>query len=245
MPRVRIVLVEPERPANIGAVARVVRNAGLEGLDLVAPGDWRTVDCWRTAWGAQDVLEQARVYATLDEALAEVELPIGLSGRRDAGIAPLDIREAAERIASLPPEARAALVLGSESSGLDREGLARVAIRARIPSHPDQPSLNLSHAAAVAACEVHRALQRGVAPSGPQLAPHGEVERVLELLHPGLLRVGALPAHSEESHLREWRSMLHRAGLTPRHLKLVEHLARRLMIYSGREEPGEPRGGAQ
>jgi TrmH family RNA methyltransferase len=232
MPRVRIVLVEPERPANVGAVARVVRNTGLEGLDLVSPGDWRTVECWRTAWGAHDVLEQARVYATLSEALAEVELAVGLSGRSDAGIAPLDVRDAAERVAGLPPVARAALVLGSESRGLDRDGLAAVGIRARIPTHPDQPSLNLSHAAAVAACEVHRALRSGTA-SGPRVAAHGEVERVLELLRPGLLGVGALPARSEESHFREWRSMLHRAALTPRHLKLIEHLARRLALRIG------------
>jgi len=52
MARVRIVLVRPESAANIGACARVSRNSGAEGLDLVAaPGDWRTVECWRTAWG--------------------------------------------------------------------------------------------------------------------------------------------------------------------------------------------------
>ena len=52
--RVRIVLVRPETPANIGAVARSIGNTDLDGLDLVAPGDWRTLECWRTAWGAHD-----------------------------------------------------------------------------------------------------------------------------------------------------------------------------------------------
>jgi len=232
MPRVRVVLVAPERPANVGAVARVVRNAGLEGIDLVEPGDWRTVECWRTAWGAHEVLEQARVHPTLDAALAGVDLAVGLSGRRDAGIAPVDVREAAAQVAALPGEARAALVLGSESAGLDREALARVGVRARIPTDPAQPSLNLSHAAAVAACEVYRAL-RGATPPGPRLASHDEVERVLGLLRPGLRSVGALPAHAEDRHFREWRALLHRATLTPRHLKLVEHLAHRLALVAG------------
>ncbi len=71
MARVRVVLVRPELPANVGACARVVRNAGLAGLDLVAPGDWRTVDCWRTAWGAQDVLEEARSFDDLAGALSD------------------------------------------------------------------------------------------------------------------------------------------------------------------------------
>ena len=242
MPRVRVVLVAPERPANVGAVARIVRNTGLDGVDLVAPGDWRTVECWRTAWGAHEVLEQVRVYESVGEALAEVELAVGLSGRRDAGIAPLDVREAAARVAALAPGALAALVLGSESAGLDREALARVAIRARIPTDPAQPSLNLSHAAAVAACEVHRAL-RGATPAGPRLARHDEVERVLRLLRPGLRSVGALPAHAEAGHFREWRAMLHRAALTPRHLKLIEHLAHRLALTAGTPDGRDAPGG--
>jgi tRNA C32,U32 (ribose-2'-O)-methylase TrmJ len=50
MPIVRIVLARPENPANVGAAARAIANAGLAGLDLVAPCDWRTVESWRTAW---------------------------------------------------------------------------------------------------------------------------------------------------------------------------------------------------
>ena len=70
MARVEVVLVRPESPANVGAAARAVRNAGLHGLVIVEPGDWRTVECWRTAWGAHDVLEQARVAPDLASAVA-------------------------------------------------------------------------------------------------------------------------------------------------------------------------------
>jgi tRNA/rRNA methyltransferase len=226
--QVRIVLVRPENPVNVGAVARIVRNTGLSGMDLVAPGDWRTVECWRTAWRAQDVLEQARVFASLGEALAETALAVGLSGRRDAGIAPLDVREAAEQVVSLDPEARAALVLGAETSGLSRDELALCALRARIPTHPDQPSLNLSHAAMVVAYEVYRAGVGVAAPPGPRLATHGEKEQLLELLEPGLRAVGAVPPRNAEAHLRDWTALVHRAPLTPREVKLLAHLARKL-----------------
>jgi len=67
------VLVRPEVPANVGAAARTIRNTGLEGLSLVAPGDWRTVECWRTAWGAHDVLEQAHVFDDLGAAPRQLE----------------------------------------------------------------------------------------------------------------------------------------------------------------------------
>jgi tRNA/rRNA methyltransferase len=230
MAQVRIVLVRPENPVNVGAVARIVRNAGLSGIDLVSPGDWRTVECWRTAWGAQDVLEQARVFGSLSEALAETALAVGLSGRRDAGIAPLDVRDAAERVVALDPEARAALVLGAETSGLTRDELALCGLRARIATHPDQPSLNLSHAAMVVAYEVYRA--GPAAPPGPRLATHAEKEQLLELLEAGLRAVGAVPPRNAEAHLRDWTALIHRAPLTPREVKLLAHLARKLASRS-------------
>ena len=82
MPQVRVVLVRPEAPVNVGAAARIVRNAGLAGLDLVGPGDWRTVECWRTAWGAHDVLEQARVFPDLASAVSAAGYVLGFTGRR-------------------------------------------------------------------------------------------------------------------------------------------------------------------
>jgi tRNA (cytidine32/uridine32-2'-O)-methyltransferase len=80
--RVRVVLVRPETPANVGACARVVRNTGAAGLDLVAPCDFRTVECWRTAWGAHEVLEQARVFDRLGSAL---EGALRRAGSRSSG----------------------------------------------------------------------------------------------------------------------------------------------------------------
>jgi TrmH family RNA methyltransferase len=204
MARVRVVLVRPESAANVGASARVIRNAGGEGLDLVTPGDWRTVECWRTAWGAQDVLESAGVYPDLASALDGTALAVGLAGRRRAGLAPVDIRDAAAEISSLGRDEKVALVFGPETSGLSNEELARCGRRARIPSHPDQPSFNLSHAVAIAVYEV----QRGLTPKT------------------------ALPRVNSDGHFRDWQALVHRADVTPRELKLLEHMARK-MAHAG------------
>ena len=226
MPRARVVLVRPETGANIGAVARVVRNTGLSGIDLVAPGDWRTVECWRTAWGAHDVLEEARVFPDLAAALAEATYVAALSGRRDAGVACLDVREMAAAAASLGDEDRLALVFGPETSGLTLDELALCGRRVRIPSHPDQPSLNLSHAVMVVAYEVFRAQRRPVA--GSRRATHEEKESMLGLLREGLRAVGALPATRTEGYFREWRALFERADLTPKEVRLLEHMARKM-----------------
>ncbi len=226
MPRVRVVLVRPETPANVGAAARAMRNTGLGPLSLVAPGDWRTVDCWRTAWGAHEILEEASVFPDLAAALAGAGYVAGLSGRRRDGAPSLDVRDMAAELAGLDDAAEAALVFGPEDVGLGHDELALCGRRVRIPSHPEQPSLNLSHAVMVAGYEVFRAARRE--PPGPRLATHDEKESMLLLLRSGLRATGTLPEANEDGYFREWRALFQRAALTPREVNLLEHMARKM-----------------
>lgn len=229
MARVRVVLVRPETSANVGACARLVRNTAAAGLDLVAPGDFRTVECWRTAWGAHDVLEAVRVHDELAPALAGASLAIAFTGRRRRadGPAPVDVREAAALVAGLEEGAQAALVFGPETSGLTNDELTLCGRAATIPADPQQPSYNLSHAVAIAAYEVLRAGRRG-ARSSRALATHDQKEALLERLESGLRAISALPAVNTASYLRDWRSLVQRLDLTPDELRLFEHLARKL-----------------
>jgi TrmH family RNA methyltransferase len=227
LPRARVVLVRPELPANVGAVARVIRNTGLAGLDLVSPGDWRTLECWRSAWEAQDVLEQARVTDSLAAALEDASLSVAFSGRSDRGVAPRDVRELAEELGALGEAERVALVFGPESSGLTGSEIACCGRRARIPAHPAQPSFNLSHAVMVAGYELLRATRPGATP-GPRRASHAEKEALLALLREGLLAVKALPEVNTDGYFQEWRAFFQRADMSVRELRLLEHLARRL-----------------
>ena len=232
---VLVVLVRPESPANVGAVARAVRNTGLAGLRLVAPGDWRTTSCWRMAWGSQDVLERAAVYDDLRSAVADAHTALAFSGKREKGAAWLDVREAAAAVAGRGEET-ACLVFGPESSGLTREELACCGQRVFIPAHPDQPSLNLSHAVMVAAYEVFRASAR---PGGaPRRATLEEKAVMLERLREGMVAIGAVPEIDGEGFVREWEALFARVDLTPREVRLLEHLGRKMAKPRGshREE---------
>jgi TrmH family RNA methyltransferase len=226
--RVRIVLVRPETSANVGACARVVRNSGASGLDLVAPADWRTVDCWRTAWGAHDVLEQARVFEDLGGALAGAAVTVAFTGRRHPGAPTSDVRDAAAAIGALGREEIAALVFGPETTGLTNGEIAACGRSATIPAHPAQPSYNLSHAVAIAAYEVLRASRRGGRDPGPW-ATHDQKEAVLANLREGLLAIGALPRVNTEGYFADWRGLVQRADLTGKDLKLIEHMARKMV----------------
>jgi TrmH family RNA methyltransferase len=230
--RLRVVLVRPETSANVGACARVVRNAGAAGLDLVAPGDWRTVDCWRTAWGAQDVLEEARVFDDLGAALAGAAMAVALTGRRRPGPPVADVREAAAAIAELGRDETAALVFGPETAGLTNGEIAACGRTATIPADPAQPSFNLSHAVAIAAYEFFRASRRGGARAGAW-ATHDQKERVLALLREGLLGIEALPRANTDGYFSGWRALVQRSDLTAQELKLLEHAARK-MAQAGR-----------
>lgn len=225
---VRVVLVRAEHPGNVGAAARVVRNMGLTGLDLVAPGDWRTLECWRSAWGAHDVLEQARVFEALPAALDGAGLTVAFSGRRGDGVPARDVREVAREAAALPDEECASFVFGPEASGLTLAEMAACGQRAFIPSDPVQPSLNLSHAVMVAAYEVFRARHAAAAETGPRRATWDEKAGVLALLRTGLPAVGALPPDRPEQAFEEWIRLVQRLDLTRPELHLLEHLARRL-----------------
>jgi TrmH family RNA methyltransferase len=233
---VRIVLVRPENSANIGATARAIANMGLAGLDLVSPGDWRTVEAWRMAWRAEDTLEQARVFGSLDEALTGAVYTAGLTGRSGGRVEPATVGAMAEEIASLAPEAPVSLVFGPESKGLTERDLLRCQRRVRIPSHPAQPSLNLAQAVMVAAYEIfvkgseprdatpERAGRAGRA----ERAEQGEIERALGSLRDAMLEIGFLPVENPEARFVEWRELFGRAGVSAREVKLILALARRI-----------------
>jgi TrmH family RNA methyltransferase len=224
---VRIVLVRPEGPANIGAVARVIRNTGLDQLVLVEPADWRTVECWRAAWGAHEILEEAAVEPTVESALRDATYVAAFSGHRKGPSPPLDVRQTAAEIGALGDDDTAALVFGPETAGLTHRELAACGRRVLIPSHPAQPSLNLSHAVMVAAYEVLRARARPA--PGPRRATHGEKEAMLGLLRHGLLKIRALPEKNTDSFYPDWEALFTRADLTPKEVRLLEHLARKMM----------------
>jgi len=226
--RLRIVLVRPETSANVGACARVVRNTGAAGLDLVAPGDWRTVDCWRTAWGAHAVLEEAREFEDLEAALAGASMTVALTGRRPTGPPAQDVRDVAAAVAELGRDETASLVFGPETNGLTNDEIARCGRAATIPSHAAQPSLNLSHAVAIAAYEVFRASRRRTG-EPPSRATHGQKEELLGLLREGLLAIEALPRSGADGYFADWRALVQRADLTPKELKLLEHMARKMV----------------
>lgn len=164
--RVRVVLLRPEHPGNVGAVARAMANMGLSDLCLVAPHDFPSPVTHAMAAGADHVLSNIQVVATLDEALAPCSWVVGATAR--ARVHQVEQRAPEEAMAELldPQHARVALLFGPEGSGLDNEALERCQRVTRIPVDPGFSSLNLAAAVTVLCYELRR-----------QAAARGEVPR--------------------------------------------------------------------
>jgi TrmH family RNA methyltransferase len=203
MIRPSVVLVRPENGANIGSVARAMKNTGLSDLRLVDPSDWRTIETWRTAWGSQEILENARVVKTLDQALEGSTMALALSGRDDK-VTVLDVREGVRQLGTAPAGASTCLVFGPEQSGLTFEEMALCGRRASIPSHPAQPSFNLSHAVAITAYECFR---MEPAPRPGHLLSFDDRQKLAVEMEIGLRAIGAI-REEKERYSRLFRGFL-------------------------------------
>lgn len=192
--RIRIVLSHPSHPGNIGAAARAMKTMGLSQLVLVAPRRFPDDEATARASGAADVLAQARVCATLEEALAGTLLVAGMTARRRDLAAPFHwAREGAAKLIAGMHTAQGqgdydvALLFGNETAGLSNDELAHCHLGIMIPANPDYSSLNLGAAVQLMSYELRLAAAApGEPPCGESLpASHDEVEG----LHAHLERV--------------------------------------------------------
>ena len=152
---VRIVLVDPSHPGNIGSVARAMKNMGLDDLVLVRPRAFPDEQATALAAGADDVLAAARVVETLPQALADCGFVAATTSRpRSHHWEFVTPRDLASRIVQLPDGERAALIFGSERFGLANEDLQYCNVLVRIPANPAYCSLNLAMAVQLLAYEL-------------------------------------------------------------------------------------------
>ena len=161
-PDIRIVLVAPSHPGNIGAAARAMKNMALSSLWLVRPKEFPHPEATARASGAGDVLAAARVVESLDAALAGCGYIAATTAReREQHFRVADPREVAPRILAAARRSPCAIVFGAERSGLSNEELEAAHVLLRIPASEAYPALNLAMAVQLVAYELYRA--RGVA----------------------------------------------------------------------------------
>ena len=153
---VKIVLVNTTHPGNIGGAARAMKTMGLVQLVLVDPKYFPNAECTARAAGADDILARARVFPSLEEAVAECELVFATSARARSIAWPEVTPEAAaaQIIAQAETNSSTAVVFGRESTGLSNEQLEICHAMIRIPTNVDFSSLNIASAVQIICYEM-------------------------------------------------------------------------------------------
>jgi tRNA (cytidine32/uridine32-2'-O)-methyltransferase len=224
---IRVVLVEPSLPENIGSTARAMKTMGLSSLYLVNPKLFPDSRADALAAGATDVLASAIVVDSLPEALNGCVFAAGCSARaRDIALPILDPPTVAQKLlhqASRP----VALVFGAERTGLSNEDLSRCHVAVYIPTEPDYGSLNLSQAVQVlayalrmAALHAHQHVGEHQ-PERESLATVDQLERMFEHFEVALGDIDFLKGRPSSQLMQRIRRMLHRAELDEREVFIL------------------------
>ncbi|AMO56933.1 tRNA (cytidine/uridine-2'-O-)-methyltransferase [Endozoicomonas montiporae] len=160
---IRIILINTFHPGNIGSAARAMKTMGLSDLCLVTPQRYPDAEADAMAAGAMDVLENARVFASLDDAIADCSLVIGTSARsrNSASNRPmLEAEACAEALLKESMNQPVALVFGQETMGLTNEELEKCHFHTCIDANPDYPVLNVASAIQILCYELRKASVR-------------------------------------------------------------------------------------
>lgn len=221
---IRFVLVNTSHPGNIGGVARALKNMGINQMALVDPLKYPDSNATARASGADDVLANAIVVETLDEALAGCDLVFGASARlRKLNWPQVNPREMAEHIITQPVNTKIAIVLGREHSGLTNDELERCHYLVHIPSNPEYSSLNIAAAAQVLAYEIYlrylllkeqplKIAEKGdTSIDDEPFATADDMERFYEHLSETLMDIGFLQKEHPRKMMRRLRRLFNRA----------------------------------
>ena len=207
-----VILVGPKYQGNIGLIARLMKNFGLSDLRLVDAPELRP-QAWKRAMHAQDLLEAARSFKTLDEALEDIDFIVGTSGissRHDRKhlrnfLRPRDFAKRIRRISG-----RVGLLFGRENYGLSVEELTRCDLLVHIPTSREYPILNISHAVAIVLYELFQPQSRVHVPEKAS----GFEKEVVNRKFAELLELVDYPAHKRANTQIMFRRILGRAVLS-------------------------------
>lgn len=226
-----IVLVRPQLGQNIGKAARAMLNFGLTEMRLVAPRDgWPNPDAGPAASGADVVLEQAKVFNSVTEAVADCSLVYASTVRRRDLVMPVaGPEQMAHEIRATA--ARSAILFGPERSGLESEDVALATRIVTVPINPDFGSLNLAQAVILLAYE----WSRGAELTQPTLkveeptAPMADLEGLIGQLDKELGRVGYyFPPERTQVTKTTIRTILTKAAWSSREIQALRGIIRAL-----------------
>lgn len=229
-----IVLVEPQIPENIGAVARAMFNMGIRNLSLVRPKNCELDRILKTATGPSiDLIEEMEVFDRLPPAIGPYAYVVGTTARigtlRPAQTSP---RQLASDLIPIAQRNRVAILFGPEDRGLSNDHLRYCHTIANVPT-AGFSSLNLAQAVMLFCYEVFLASREPGVKAEPRLANKFELEGMYDHLRTVLERIGFLDPQNPEHWMTNIRRFLSRIPLRAREVRVIRGVCRQMDWYAG------------
>lgn len=217
-----VVLVEPQSPGNVGMVCRAMKNMGLTNLRIVKGCSLTDPEALKFAVSAKDLLHDAKIFESLQEALADTHVSIATTRRhgkyRQEILTPLAV---VEKLAQYTERVKVAIVFGREDSGLTTDELSLCRWHATIPTVGEYGSLNLSQAVLIFCYELSKFSPSQNEKIDRQPAQGAEMEELFGQMEQTLLRIGFLNPQNPEHVMRSLRRIFYRGELDTREVAIL------------------------
>ena len=230
---IRIILIDPQIPENIGSVARAMNNMGLDKLTLVNPKNCDLSRILKTATGPSiDLVEKMEVFDNLMEAIGACNYIVGTTARtgthRPAITNP---RRLAFDLIEITQNNQAAIIFGPEDKGLSNEHLKYCDTIVTIPT-ASFSSLNLAQAVMLICYEIFLAGRDDNPKSIPRLANRFELEGMYDHLKDVLMKIGFIHPQNPEHWMLNIRRFLSRLTLRAREVRVIRGICRQIDWYT-------------
>lgn len=226
-----IILVQTQMAVNIGMCARAMLNCGLDELRLVAPRDgWPNAGAIAPSTDAKHIVESAKVYSTVAEAVADCHQVYAATARiRHLNTPAVTAAEAAAEMhlatAASAGENRPAILFGPEASGLDNDAMSYADRLLHYPMNPEYTSLNLAQAVLLFSWEwwSTRTAATTTYEQDWDAAPRDELDHCLQRLEGELEKSGFFPNPAKQPNtMRKVRALFSRSNLSSKEVKSLQ-----------------------
>lgn len=228
----RVVLVSPRNPLNIGAAARAMSNFGVTDMRLVNPYDLAYREA-RSAVRSAYILNEAQTYSSLEPAIAGCTLVIGTTavGHRDLHIPLYRLETGVRLIKEHVSSGKVAILFGSEKFGLSNDDISRCHWLMRIPTRTEHASMNLGQAVSICLYELRRDETAAAQPAHPnsELASAESLERLTSVLSELLAESGYLQERTSESTEFKLRRLIRRLQISPHDSEVLLGMLRQVL----------------
>ncbi len=226
------VLVEPESPGNVGAVARALKTMGFEKLVLVNPCTLDSDELKMMAHRSADIVQKATIVSNFEQAIRHMRLTVATTMRKRHFKFPFfSPEQIAERLLTTALQHPVAIVFGRESSGLTNEEILKCQLHSTIPTATQNPALNLAQSVMIYAYTFFRHIEKTEQFFKYELASQYELEKFYEHLSEALQLVQFVPRDGIDNFVTRFRRLIGRSMAEQRDVRLLHKL---LQIFETR-----------